>query len=97
MLHDNAPAHKALSVCQFLTPQNMLQPFIPPPYSTDISPSEYFLFPKLKLKLKGLQFADVDRIQDELNNVQEEEFSAAFQKMHDRAKACIHDNGAYFV
>jgi len=29
MLHDNAPAHKAASVCQFLT-QKMLQPFITP-------------------------------------------------------------------
>jgi hypothetical protein len=29
LLHDNAPAHKAASVCQFLT-QKMLQPFITP-------------------------------------------------------------------
>jgi hypothetical protein len=29
LLHDNAPAHKAASVCQFLTPK-MLQPFITP-------------------------------------------------------------------
>jgi histone-lysine N-methyltransferase SETMAR len=50
LLHDNAPAHKAASVCQFLTPK-MLQPFITtPPYSPDLSPSDYFLFPKLKMK-----------------------------------------------
>jgi hypothetical protein len=30
LLHDNVPAHKAASVCQFLTPQKMLQPFITP-------------------------------------------------------------------
>jgi hypothetical protein len=29
LYHDNAPAHKAASVCQFLTPK-MLQPFYPP-------------------------------------------------------------------
>jgi hypothetical protein len=29
LLHDNAPAHKAASVCQFLT-QKMLHPFITP-------------------------------------------------------------------
>jgi hypothetical protein len=29
LLHDNAPAHKAASVCLFLIP-NMLQPFITP-------------------------------------------------------------------
>jgi hypothetical protein len=46
-------------VCQFLT-QKMLQPFItttsppPPPFFPDLSPPDYFLFPKLKMKLKGL-------------------------------------------
>jgi hypothetical protein len=28
--------------------------------------------------------------------VQKEKFSAAFQKLYDRAKACINANGAYF-
>jgi histone-lysine N-methyltransferase SETMAR len=52
LLHDNAPAHKAASVYQFLTPQKMLQPFFTRPYSPDLSPPEYFLFPKLKMQLK---------------------------------------------
>jgi hypothetical protein len=47
------------------------------------------------MKLKGLHFADVAEIQevvtDELK-AQKEEFSAAFQKLYDRAKA----NGPYF-
>jgi hypothetical protein len=51
------------------------------------------------MKLKGLHFADVAEIQeavtDESEKVQIEEFSAAFQKLHDRAKACIYANGAY--
>jgi hypothetical protein len=79
LLHDNAPAHKAASFCQFLT-QKMLQSFItPPPHSPDLYPPDYFLFPKLKMKLKGLLFADVAEIQeavaDELKKVQKEEFS----------------------
>jgi hypothetical protein len=97
-LHDNAPAHKAASVCQFLD-QKMLQPFITP-YSPDLFPPDYFLFPKLKMMLKGLHFADVAEIQeavtDELKKVQKEEFSAAFKKLYDRANACIYANGAYF-
>jgi len=48
------------------------------------------LFPKLKMKLKGLHFADVSKFQeavtDELKKVQKEEFSATFQKMYDCAK-----------
>jgi hypothetical protein len=46
------------------------------------------------MKLKGLQFGDVAEIQEavtnELKTVQKEGFSAAFQKLHDRAKACIY-------
>jgi hypothetical protein len=52
------------------------------------------------VKLKGLHFAHVAEIQEavteELKKVQKEEFSAAFQKLDGRAKACIYANGAYF-
>jgi hypothetical protein len=52
------------------------------------------------MKLKELHFVDVTEIQeavtDELKKVQIEEFLAAFQKLHDRAKACIYANGAHF-
>jgi len=99
LLHDNAPAHKAASVCQFLTPKNVTN-FYYPPYSPDLSPPDYFLFPKLKIKLKRLHFANVAEIQeavtDELKKVQKEEFSAAFQKMYDRAKAYVYANGVHF-
>jgi len=99
LLYENAPAHKVASVCQFLTPKNVTTLYHPP-YSPDLSPPDYFLFPKLKMKLKGLQFADVVEIQeavtDGLKKVQNEEFSAAFQKVYDRTKACIYANGACF-
>ena len=48
----------------------------------------------MKIQLKGLHFPDVAEIQeavsDELKKVQKEKFSAAFQKLYDRTKACIH-------
>jgi len=85
LLHDNAPAHKAAILCQFLTPKNVTTLYHLP-YSIDLSPPDYFLFPKLKIKLKVLHFADVAEIQeavsDELKKVQKEEFSAAFQKLY---------------
>jgi len=65
-----------------------------------LSPPDYFLFPKLKLKLKGLHFVVVAEIQetvtDVLKKVQKEEFLAAFQKPYDHAEACIYASGAYF-
>jgi hypothetical protein len=52
------------------------------------------------MKLKGLHFGDAAEIQDavtdELKKIQKEEFSAALQKLYDRAKAYIYANGAYF-
>jgi hypothetical protein len=52
------------------------------------------------MKVYGLHFAGVgefrEAVSDELKKVQKEEFSSAFQKMYDRAKACIYATGAYF-
>jgi len=52
------------------------------------------------MKLNGLHFAGVAEIQeavnDELKKIQKEEFSTAFQKLYDRAKACVYTSGAYF-
>jgi transposase len=63
LLHDNAPAHKAASIRDFLTPKNVTTLYHHL-YSPDLFPSDYFLFPKLKMKLKELQFADVAEIQE---------------------------------
>jgi len=99
LLHNNAPAYKAASVCDFLTQKNVTTLYNPPS-SPDLSSPDYFLFPKLKMKLKGLHFADVAEIQeavtDELKKVQKEEFSAAFQKLYNYAKGCIYASGPYF-
>jgi histone-lysine N-methyltransferase SETMAR len=98
LLHDNVPAHKAASL-PVLIPENVTTLYHPP-YSPDLSLPDYFLFPKLEMKLKGLHFVDVAEIQeaitDELNKVQKEEFSAAFQKQYNHAKAYVCANGAYF-
>jgi len=58
LLHNDASAHKAASVSQFLTPKKVTTPYHPL-YFPDLSPPDYFLFPKLKIKLQGLHFADV--------------------------------------
>jgi hypothetical protein len=101
LLHDNIPAHKAASVCQFLAPKNVTT-FYHSPYFPDLPPPDYFRFPKLKIKLKELLFAVVVKIQEaitnELKKIQTEEFSAAFQKLYNCTKACIYEYAdvAYF-
>jgi len=65
-------------------PKNVNSPSSPPPYSADLSPPDYFLFPELKMKLKGLYFANVVEIQeavtDELKKVQKRNFWQLFRK-----------------
>jgi hypothetical protein len=61
LLHDNAPAHEA-AFANFW-PKKYYNP-LSPPYSPDLSPPDYFQFPKLKMKLKELHFADVAEIQE---------------------------------
>jgi len=56
-LHDNAPAHRALATQKKLAYLGF-QCLDHPPYSPDMAPSDYHLFPGLKKKqLNVLQFS----------------------------------------
>jgi len=49
-----------------------------PSYSPDLAPSDFFLFPKLKMKLKGRRFQTEEiqaKSQAILNTLQENDFS----------------------
>jgi hypothetical protein len=49
--HDNAPALASLLICDFLANTNTtVHPQLP--YSLDVAPADFFLFPKLKSTLK---------------------------------------------
>jgi len=50
LLHDdNAPSHRALATCEFLAHNITTFPHLP--YSPDLAPCDFFLFPKMKLLL----------------------------------------------
>ena len=72
----------------------------PPPYSPDLSPADYFLFPKVKLQLKDARFDTIEGIQkamtDQLNKISAEDFSNAMKKLDTRANLCVTSNGSYF-
>jgi len=62
ILHqDNAPAHTALSVREFIA-NKQITVLEDPAYSPDLAPSDFFLFPKVKKILKGWHFDDSDEI-----------------------------------
>ena len=59
--NDNVPAHRSFKVSLFLAKNNMT--LIPhPPYSPDLAPCDFFLFPKLKLRMKGQTFDTIEEI-----------------------------------
>jgi hypothetical protein len=57
--HDNAPAHKALSVKQFLT-QILITEMEHPPHSSDLALNDFWLFPKIKPALMGQRLHDTE-------------------------------------
>jgi hypothetical protein len=54
-----------------------------PPYSQDLAPCDFALFPKLKMKLKGRRFETVSDIQREsqavFDSIKEHDFHCAFE------------------
>ena len=83
--HDKAPAHTTLSIQEFLAKKNI--PVLPhPPYSPDLAPCDFYLFPKLKLKLKGHHFGMMENIQktDELHTLMENDFQYCYDQWKKR-------------
>jgi transposase len=61
--HDNAPAHASLLIRIYLVKhQTSVVPH--PPYSPELAPVDFFLFPKLKTTLKGRRFQTIEVIQE---------------------------------
>lgn len=99
LLHDNAPAHRAVLVAEYLATKQVCV-LNHPPYSPDMSPCDYFLFPKLKLPLKGRLFDRVEDIQAAvtaaLRAIPQTELQKSFHSLCDRATRCIDAGGMYF-
>ena len=71
-----------------------------PPYSTDLAPADFFLFPKLKTTLKGRRFQTVEEILEnairELCTITESAFQEAFQQWKKRWERCTVSRRDYF-
>jgi len=81
--HDNAPCHTAVSINEFLAEKKFPVVPQPPPYSPDLSPCDFFLFPWLKNHLEGCPFGTLANIQrsvtDELKGVPAEAFQHCYK------------------
>ena len=97
--HDNAPCHTAISVIEFLAKKGI--PVVPqPPYSPDLSPCDFFLFPKLKFHLKGRHFGTVENIEkavtDQLKAIPVSDYQRCYEDWEQRLQRCVASQGNYF-
>ena len=100
LLHqDNAPAHKAHLTQDFLT-QQRLQQLQHPPYSPDLAPCDFFVFPRVKKTLRGIRFDSpdtaVEAFVDGLNSITSFEWSHCFHQWFHRMNRCVEVAGEYF-
>ena len=71
-----------------------------PPYSPDIAPCDFCLFPKLKEKLRGCCYETIEEMKEVVTKVidmlTQEDFHGAFQKLLEQYNKCIAARGDYF-
>jgi hypothetical protein len=67
------------------------------PYSPDLAPCYFFLFPRLKSTLKGKRFQDVAEIQlnttRQLQAIPKQTYQTCIEKWKDRWNRCIQSGG----
>ncbi len=72
----------------------------PPPYSSDLAPCDFALFPKLKEDLRGCRFQNLNALKQEarrlLRNYPEEFYTQCFSDLVKRWKMCVAVGGDYF-
>lgn len=97
--HDNAPPHRSKQVSTFLS-DNGVQIVRHAPYSPDLAPCDFWLFPLLKSKLRGRSFPNRNSVSqavgEVIGGIQEHEWKNAFQEWKKRCQKCVESGGIYF-
>ena len=92
---DNAPVHKSILVTDYLT-KMAIKTVLQPPYSSDLAPCDFGLFPKLR----GCRYETIEDMKEAVVKVidtfTQEDFHRALQKLFERYNKCIAAGGDYF-
>lgn len=98
LLHDNAPVHTAgvskdaVRQCGFTEVEH-------PPYSPDMAPSDYYLFPNLKRDLRGRKFSSDEELQAAVFSHFEDKncdyFYKGLEMLIHRCQKCVSIHGDY--
>ncbi len=97
--HHNTPSHRADSTQKFLEKYNMWL-MSRPPYSPDLAPYDFFIFPKLKLVLKGQHLGHLEGIKSQtaayLQSIPKSDFKRCYDDWLQHLQKCIASRGEYF-
>lgn len=97
--HDNARPHTAKSTVEVIERANFeLLPH--PPYSPDLAPADFAIFPKMKKLLRGRIFAnrgDLEALTRHVlvHEMPRSDFASAIDDMHSRWLKCVQLSGDY--
>jgi transposase len=71
-----------------------------PPYSPDLAPADFFLFPRLKRKLSGRKYRNRSAVGSAIHQcllrIPKKDFENAFRMWLKRLKLCVSHKGEYF-
>ena len=63
-----------------------------PPYSPNVAPCDFYLFPKLR----GCRYETIEEIKEVINTLTQEDFHGYFRKLLELSNKCTVAGGDYF-
>ena len=92
---DNVPVHNSILVTDYLTKMS-IKTIPQPPYSPDLAPRDFWLFPKLKV----CRYETIEEMKEAVTKVidtlTQEDIHRALQKLLEQYNRCIVTGGDYF-
>ena len=99
LLHDNASSHKCEVVKPFLASEKV-KVLNHPPYSPDLSPCDFFLFPRLQKMLSGNKYTSRSSLGSAiyqcLQQIPKEDYLSAFRDWIKKLQKCVSVKEEYF-
>ena len=100
LIQNNAAPHTSALTIKFLDSMGVKYPKLPP-YSPDLSPPDFWLFPKLKKLLSLKRYSNARsagiNIKNSLKKIEISNYREAFNIWIRRLKKCVKNNGEYIL